>query len=124
MANPRLAAGFSLVEVMIAVVLLGLVTAVAVRAIAGATEGVAIGRRLTAMAWAAESEMVRLEREYRRGSPACGVPVSGSRVTPDGIGLDWTVTGDSVRVRIAIEVRAAAARRSLRDSLTTTIRCR
>lgn len=116
--------GFSLIEVLVATVLLAMAVAGFARAVVVGTGAVSIGRRWTAMAVAADSEVGRLARDYRAGTPLCAVPPPGSRVTPDGVGIDWAAIGDSVRMLIAVEARARAAGRVLLDSIETVIRCR
>ncbi len=115
--------GFSLIEVMIAVLLLAMAVTGFVRATLAGTGAIAAGRRWTAMAAAADSEVGRISRDYRAASPDCRVPPPGTRVSPDGIGVDWTVTGDSIRLAVLVEVRALATRRPLIDTLTTVVRC-
>ena len=115
--------GFSLIEVMIAVLLLAMAVTGFVRAALVGTGAVAAGRRWTAMAAAADSEVGRLARDYRAASPACVVPPPGSRVTADGVGVDWTISGDSIRAAVLVEARALTARRALIDTITTVVRC-
>lgn len=116
--------GFGLLDVLLALVVV-LVGSVAMARLGLATaDAVALGRRWTAMAAAAESELVRLEREFRIGRPGCAPPSSGSRVTADGVGLTWSVGGDSLTARVVLEVRAKTSRRSLFDSVATTLSCR
>ena len=120
----RFRRGFTLVEVMAGVALLALGTILVLEFALSTSRGVALGRRWSAMAWAADDELVRLERDYRAGRPGCRPPPGGSRVTPDGVALDWTVAGDSIRIRVTMTTRAAAARRPLADSVLTTLSCR
>lgn len=115
--------GFSLIEVLVATVLLAMAVAGFSRAVVTGTGAVAAGRRWTSMAAAADSEVGRLSRDYRAAAPLCLVPPPGSRVTPDGVGVDWTAVGDSARLAVTVETRALAAGRSLIDSVEAVIRC-
>lgn len=116
--------GFSLLEVMIALSVLALGTVVMLQLALGTTRSVSIGRRWTAMAWAADNELVRLERDFRAARPGCLPPPGGSRYTADGVGLDWSVAGDSVRIRVVVAARAVSRGRVLADSVATTLSCR
>ncbi len=115
--------GFSLIEVVVAVVLLAMAVSGFIRAVVEGTGAVATGRRWSAMAIAADSEVGRLARDYRATSPICLVPPPGSRVTPDGVGVDWAVAGDSVHLAVTVEARALVSRRALIDTISTVIRC-
>jgi prepilin-type N-terminal cleavage/methylation domain-containing protein len=116
--------GFTLLEVMIALVVLLLATEIVVKAALETSRAVSLGRRWQAMASAAQSELVRLEQDYRRGRPGCVPPPSGARYTPAGVGLDWAISGDSTTVAVTLEARAAAAGRPLIDTISTTLSCR
>jgi prepilin-type N-terminal cleavage/methylation domain-containing protein len=116
--------GFTLYEVMVAVVVLAIGSVVLWRLAVATSSAVALGRRWTAMAWAADTEVARLERIYRVARPACVPPPSGTRLTPDGIGLDWRVAGDSGQIRIVVSARARSSGRSLEDSVVTAVSCR
>ncbi|MDX2061404.1 MAG: prepilin-type N-terminal cleavage/methylation domain-containing protein [Gemmatimonadales bacterium] len=122
MSTPR--GGFSLLEALVAVSLLALSVVVALRFTVATTHGVAVGRRWTAMAEAVESEVVRLERDFRAGRPGCVPPAPGSRLTADAVALDWAVAGDSVLIQLVVTARAAAAGRTLADSVATSVSCR
>ena len=115
--------GFSLIEVVVSVVLLAMAVSGFIRAVIAGTGAVATGRRWSAMAIAADSEVGRLARDYRATSPICLVPPPGSRVTPDGVGVDWAVVGDSVRLAVTVEARALASGHALIDTLTSVVRC-
>lgn len=117
-------AGFSLLEVMTAVAMLAIASIVALKASVQTGHAVAIGRRWTAMARAVDAEVVRLERAYRMARPNCVTPPSGSDYTPDGVGLAWSVRGDSTLIELTIEARARAAGRVLIDTARTTLSCR
>jgi len=121
---PKSRAGFSLLEVMTAVVMLAIASIVALKASVETGHAVAIGRRWTAMARAVDTELARLERGYRMARPNCLVPGSGSGYTPEGVGLVWSVRGDSTLIELSIEARARAAGRVLVDSVRTRVSCR
>jgi len=116
--------GFTLPEVMIALVVLAIGLAAALRVWLGLTHNVAIGRRWTAMSAAAAAELARLERDYLAAAPACVPPAAGSRFLPGGIGLNWTVAPAAASLGITLEVRAALARRALVDTVVTAVACR
>jgi len=120
----RRARGFTLPEVMLALVVLTIGFAAALRVWLGLTDAVATGRRWSAMSAAAGAEVARLERDYLAAAPACVPPAAGSRFAPGGIGLSWTVAPDSASVGITLEVRAALARRALVDTVVTAVACR
>lgn len=115
--------GFTLFEVLIALVVLSLGAGAVFRVILASTAAVDTGRRWTAMAIAAASELARLERVYRNGAPRCAPPPAGSLLGPDGVGLSWTVAGDSVVATITMEARATSARRPLADTIVTGVVC-
>ena len=116
--------GFTLLEVMFALIVLTVGLSLLARVTMTTTHATALGRRWTAMAAAAERELVRLEREYRGLAPNCVAPLAASRTTPDGVGLDWRVRLDSAAVAITLEVRARAAGRVLIDTIVTGFPCR
>jgi Tfp pilus assembly protein PilV len=116
--------GITLLEVTIALVTLTLGFTALLRIWIAFADQVGAGRRWTLMAAAASSEMERLERSYRAAAPACVVPASGSGYTPDGVGLDWRTADSLGQLVVRLEVRAAAGRRTLLDSLTGVVSCR
>ncbi len=122
MSKPR--AGFSLLEVITAVAMLAIASIVALKASVQTAHAVTVGRRWTAMAQAVDAEVVRIERAYRSTRPNCLVPASGSDYTPDGVGLAWSVRGDSVLIELTIEARARAAGRVLVDTARANLSCR
>lgn len=116
--------GFGLLDVLLALVVLLAGSLAMLRLGVTTTQAVALGRRWTAMAAAAENELVRLERDFRRTRPACVPPASGSRFTADGIALAWSVRGDSLVALVSLDVRAMTSRRILVDSVSTALSCR
>ncbi len=116
--------GFTLSEVMLALVVLGIGLAAGLRVWLGAAGAIAAGKRWSAMSAVAAAEIARLERDYLAAAPACVPPASGSRFAPGGIGLTWTVAPDSASLGITVEVRAALARRALVDTVVTAVACR
>ncbi|MHB1329941.1 MAG: prepilin-type N-terminal cleavage/methylation domain-containing protein [Gemmatimonadales bacterium] len=117
-------AGFTLLEVITAVAMLAIASIVALKASVQTSHAVAVGRRWTAMAHAVDAELGRIERAYRIGRPNCLVPAPGSDYTPDGVGLAWSVRGDSVLVELIIEARARAGGRVLIDTARASLSCR
>jgi len=116
--------GFTLLEVLFALVVLTLGLALLARVTIATSEAAALGHRWTVMATAAERELIRLEREYRLAAPSCVPPLSASRTTPDGVGLDWLIQPDSAHVEVILEVRGLAAGRVLMDTIMTGFPCR
>lgn len=116
--------GFTLLEVMFALVVLTLGLSLLARVTLVTSQATARGRRWTVMAAAAERELIRLERDYRLAAPNCVPPPSASRTTPEGVGLDWSVRPDSVHIEVVLEVRGLAAGRALMDTIVTGFPCR
>lgn len=119
----RQSSGFTLLNVMIALVVFALGASAAIHLFATSTEAVSLGRRWTSMAAAASRELVRLERTYRALAPGCLPPPSGTALSADGVGLTWTASGDSTGVTVAMEVRAASSRRALVDTVVAGFLC-
>ncbi len=117
-------AGFTLLDVMFALVVLTVGLTLLARLTVTTSQAAARGRRWTLMATAAEAELTRLERDYRQAAPNCVPPLSASRTTPDGVDLDWSVRPDSARVEVVLEVRGMAAGRRLIDTIVTGFPCR
>jgi prepilin-type N-terminal cleavage/methylation domain-containing protein len=116
--------GFSLVEVMVAIVTLSIALMALLKLWLFVAQSVGTGRRWTAMAAAAATEIARLEASYRALAPSCAVPPSGSRYTPDGVGLTWVTSNAAGQLAVVLEVRAAVSRRVLLDSIRTRAPCR
>lgn len=120
----RSVSGFSLFDVMVALVLLSLGISAVVQVFLASTTAVGVGRRWTAMAVAANRELGRLERNYRASAPGCLVPAPGTTLGLDGVTVSWTAVGDSVGATVTLEARAASARRSLVDTVVAGLLCR
>jgi prepilin-type N-terminal cleavage/methylation domain-containing protein len=121
-------AGFSLVEVLVAVTVLG----VGVVALAGAsaltTRMIGRGRTDTRAAQVATSRLEWLRLQAYSTDPRCTVGnfASGGPVTtPEGVTESWTVDGPGVgtlrKVRVNVSYRAVRGTRT--DSLVTRIEC-
>ncbi|MGE0442168.1 MAG: prepilin-type N-terminal cleavage/methylation domain-containing protein [Gemmatimonadales bacterium] len=116
--------GFTLLEVLAALVMLALLGSLVVRLTMANSRAVAAGRRWTAMATAADREAAALALRYRSTAPACLPPPAGSAYTAEGVGLAWRVAGDSARIELTVEARALSAGRPLVDSVRTAVTCR
>lgn len=116
--------GFSLVEVIVATLVLGLGVVGLVTASATTSQLLGESRRATRAAQAAERRL-ELLRQTAALAPACGLLASGSVVTPaDGISERWTVSGSGPARRASVEVGWIARRRPHTDTVSTLIRCR
>ena len=116
--------GFTLLEVLMALVVLTLGLSLLARVTIATSRAAALGRRWTVMAAAADQELIRLEREYRLGAPICVPPPSASRTTPEGVGLDWVVRPTGSHLEVILEVRGLAAGRALIDTIVAGFPCR
>lgn len=115
--------GFSLFELMVAIVMIGISLTALIRAVGHSAEVSGRARRWVQMTAAVTSQLARLERGYRLAAPSCVLPAAGASTTFDGIGLTWALGGDSVSATITIEARAAVARRTLVDTVITAVGC-
>lgn len=121
---PRRPSGFSLFEVLLAVVTFAIGATALLKLVAQTAEVTGMSRRWLAMMAAVESQSAQLERAYRQAAPGCALPAPGAATTVDGVGLGWVVTGDTVAATITIEARAALARRTMADTFVTAVTCR
>ncbi|MFN0178433.1 MAG: prepilin-type N-terminal cleavage/methylation domain-containing protein [Gemmatimonadales bacterium] len=121
---PRRHPGFTLIEVLLAVVTFAIGVTALLKLVAQTAEVTGMSRRWLAMVAAVESQTAQLERAYREAAPACALPAAGVATTVEGIGLAWIVTGDTVGATITIEARAALARRTMVDTVVTAVTCR
>ena len=114
--------GLTLVEVLIAVVVLTVGVLAAASTGALITRALTEGRRTTAVALAAASRIETLRRVAQSTSPRCAGLAGGSAV--QGWILErWSVT-PSNRVRLVVATISYRLPRSFRtDSITTIIAC-
>lgn len=116
--------GFSLIEILLAVVVATAGFTVVFRALAQTVDAASRARRWLAMTRAAQAQAARLELGYRSASPFCALPAPGTTTTIDGVTVSWTAAGDSVAATFTVEARAGTARRTLLDTLVAGAVCR
>jgi len=114
--------GFTIVEVLIAVIILSVGVLALVGSGAAVTRMIGQGRRTTNVAQVALNRMETLRRAAGTTSPTCTAVTSGTATT-SGVSEQWTVsgTGRSRTVRLLVTYRS---RRQLKTDLhNTTIAC-
>ncbi|MGE0555241.1 MAG: type II secretion system protein J [Gemmatimonadales bacterium] len=115
-------AGFTLFEVVLGVVLLGMAGALAARGGSALARSVEQGRRWSAAALLGATALARIERSYRLGAPSCVVPPAGALVDR-GVRVSWAATDLGDGIDLAIELRTGGAGRGV-DTVRSRIGCR
>jgi prepilin-type N-terminal cleavage/methylation domain-containing protein len=123
-AHPaRAEAGFTIVEVLIAVVVLAVGIVALVGSTASSTRMIGRGRTATRAVQAATERMEMLRADAYRTSPDCTALADGSDSASTGIVTTWTITGTGSprTVRVISSYRVPGRLRA--DTLSTQIRC-
>lgn len=120
---PKGRGGFTIIEVLVAVVILGVGVVALVGSSASSTRMIGRGRSATRAVQAATERMEILRADAYRTSPDCTALASGSDSASTGVVTTWTVTGTGgVRVLRVVSGYRVPGRLKL-DTLVTTIRC-
>ncbi|MBA2627443.1 MAG: prepilin-type N-terminal cleavage/methylation domain-containing protein [Gemmatimonadales bacterium] len=116
-------AGFTIVEVLVAAVVLG----VGVIALAGTsglvTRMVGDGRRSTRMVQALEARL-ELIRSQALAPGGCGALASGTAALPGGATETWDISGAGATRGVRAAVAFRTAHGPAGDTLTTIVACR
>jgi prepilin-type N-terminal cleavage/methylation domain-containing protein len=117
--------GFSLVEVLVAVTVLGVGIVALVGASALTTRMIGRGKSNTRVAQVATSRLEWLRLQAYSTSPNCtsGNFASGGPVTTDGVTESWTVSNAGTLREVRINFSYKTVRGSRTDSLVTRIEC-
>ena len=118
--------GFTLVEVMLAILVLSVGVLALVGSSAMATRMIGRGARLTEVANQVRSRAEALRREAAATTPRCGRLADGSAGSPGPVLERWTVlgaAGDAAQdVRLTLDYRVPGGSRT--DTVTLTLDCR
>ena len=120
----RSAAGFTLVEVLVAVVVLGIGVTALVGSSAMVTRMIGRGQMETRAAQLAAKRLETLRRTAYSTSPSCtsGALADGGPVTSQGVTESWQVDGtDPLTLTVTVSYNTAHGTHS--DVLTTLIKC-
>ncbi|MFZ5625018.1 MAG: type IV pilus modification PilV family protein [Gemmatimonadota bacterium] len=123
--NARDRLGFTLVETMVAVLVLGIGIVALLGATGMVTRMLGAGRRTTIAAQVASSRLERLRMLARSTWPRCGDPgfVSGGPVATAGIMERWEVQASGPARTVRVVVDGGAGRTAAIDMFVTVIRC-
>ncbi len=115
--------GFTIIEVLVAVVILGIGIIALVSSSASSTRMIGRGRSATRAVQAATERMEILRSTAYRTSPDCTALASGTDSAATGVVTSWTVTGagTSRALRVISTYQVPGRRRA--DTLLTQIRC-
>ena len=118
-------AGFTIVEVLIAVVVLAVGIVALVGSSASSSRMIGRGRTATRAVQAATERMEMIRADAYRTSPDCTALANGSDSAATGVVTTWTITGTGTgtprTVRVISSYRVPG--RTKADTLTTQIRC-
>lgn len=117
-------AGFTLVEVMIAIIVLSVGALAMAGTSAAAIRMVGQGKRSTQAAQLAVSRLETLRRISRSTSPACTSLTSGNANAAYGMSESWTVTGAGATRSVQIIVRHPEQRGLQIDTVQAVLGCR
>ena len=120
----RSVAGFTLVEVLVAVVVLGIGVTALVGSSAMVTRMIGRGQMETRAAQLAAKRLETLRRTAYSTSPACtsGALADGGPVTSQGVTESWQVDGaDPLTLTVTVSYKTAHGTHS--DVLATLIKC-
>ena len=120
----RTGAGFTLVEVLVAVVVLGVGVTALVGSSAMVTRMIGRGQMETRAAQLASKRLETLRRAAYSTSPRCtsGTFVNGGPSTSQGVTESWQLTGTNPRT-LTVTVSYKTSRGTHSDVLTTLIKC-
>ncbi len=119
----RKAQGFTIAEVLVAIVLLS-VGFLAVAGSSGAvTRMLAHGRRSSGAATVATSRMDWLRRESNRTDPRCTALAGGTQTYTGRVTETWTVTGTGRSRTVLVIVRYPTNRGMTVDTVRGTLEC-
>lgn len=123
MKEPR--AGFTLVEVMIAVVILSVGVIALVGSSSLVTRMIGQGKRTSAAVQVAASRLEALRGASRRSSPPCLDPAfaSGGPVTTHGMTESWVVPPSGTSRTVLAIVTYSRVGGTVTDTLLTVVRC-
>jgi prepilin-type N-terminal cleavage/methylation domain-containing protein len=120
----RTGAGFTLVEVLVAVVVLGVGVTALVGSSAMVTRMIGRGQMETRAAQLASKRLETLRRSAYSTSPRCtaGTFANGGPSTSQGVTESWQLTGTNPRT-LTVTVSYKTSRGTHSDVLTTLIKC-
>jgi Tfp pilus assembly protein PilV len=117
--------GFTVVEVILAVVVLVVGVLAVVGSVAMSTRMIGRGFHDTAAAQVAASRMEWLRQLARSSSPPCrDARFAGGSSDSGSVSETWTVAPAGSARRVAVAIRYRVARGTVRDSLVTLVLCR
>lgn len=117
-------AGFTLVEVMIAIIVLSVGALAMAGTSAAAIRMVGQGKRSTQVAQLAVSRLETLRRVSRSTSPACTALTSGTANAAFGMTETWTVSGAGATRSVRIVVRHPEQRGIQVDTVQAILGCK
>lgn len=115
--------GFTIVEVLIAVVVLAVGIIALVGSSASSTRMIGRGRTATRAVQAATERMEMIRADAYRTSPDCTALASGSDSASTGVVTTWTITGTGTSRSVRVISSYRVPGRTKADTLTTQIRC-
>jgi prepilin-type N-terminal cleavage/methylation domain-containing protein len=116
-------AGFTIVEVLIAVVVLAVGIVALVGSSASATRMIGRGRGATRAVQAATERMEMIRADAYRTTPDCTALANGADSALTGIVTTWTITGAGTPRTVQVISSYRVPGRQKADTLTTQIRC-
>lgn len=123
MTPPMDRRGFTIIEVLIAVVVLAVGVVALVGSSASATRMIGRGRHATRAVQAAIDRMELLRADAHRTTPDCTALANGVDSLPNGIVTSWRVVGAGELRTIRIIASYQVPGRLKADTLLTQVRC-
>lgn len=115
--------GFTIIEVMVAIVVLTVGILAMLVTSAGITRMIGQGRRITRAALVAESRLEKLRQQARATTPQCTALAGGTATQPGNIVETWTVTANGSARTLSVVVVYPKGRGTSTATVSTVIRC-
>lgn len=123
MARQQTEGGFTIVEVVVAIVILSIGVIALVGSSALVTRMVGQGRRTTQASQVATQRLETLRRQAFATTPPCTSLAGGTAARPGRMSESWTVVANGSTRILRVIVTYPRTTGMVTDTLTTTIRC-
>jgi prepilin-type N-terminal cleavage/methylation domain-containing protein len=115
--------GFTIVEILVAVLVLGVGLIALAGSSAAVTRMLGASRRTTLAAQAAERRLEQLRLTARSSATGCLALASGTQAYPDGMAERWDIVPGAAAVLIRVVTTWPVGRGSSTDTVATAVAC-